>query len=528
MTVPWEALLRDQLAENITLIESGLTLVRGEYPLPNAHGTRGRIDLLARDRHGMWVVIEIKRADNAARDALHEVAKYTELLRREKGLRPDYIRAIIVSVTWDELLVPVSNMARDWQHDLRGYRLNLDAQGSLAAIERVEFLPAAREPRVTPIHFIYFFDSAEDRDRGWQAIVHRAAEVGAHDLLGADFRRVARFDLIYAQYGLYFAVGRMDPAEAPPGMSPTYDGPEPFADEYPLEYQALCHICKHVFGATFESAVPGVIRKITDDPGWQVEQARTAGEFAKRDPLSERELVRELAGDTEGIGQILFTGSANTRIATRWTAFLSETKTGLSGNPDWTALLDLWLTGVSRHPADTDVMVHTYNPCDLRGRWSTAWTEGSTNSYQASSASQPTKVAPSTPYGGALYWNGVTVPDIAGLISVIYSEPFAWAAAGFAGIRWGYDLELIELLGLRYMLYERTGDNPFGPVQEGDEQAMWMVCGGVPTRMTAPFQELQDEGWKGTYGLSEFVFHHLPHLQEVVREYRRQLTFVDA
>lgn len=118
------------------------------------------------------------------------------------GLRQDRIRAVIVSTTWKELLVPVSNMARGWPHDLRGYHLILGPDGELTRAERVALLPVPTVPRVTPApHFIYFFDSPQDRDRGWQQVVDRAAEVGARDLFAADFRRVRELDLVRAPFG---------------------------------------------------------------------------------------------------------------------------------------------------------------------------------------------------------------------------------------------------------------------------------------------------------------------------------------
>lgn len=137
MRVPYEKDLREQ---------PGLRLVGTEYSIPNDHGTRGSIDIPARDAHGSWVVIELKRADGAAGRAVHEVTKYTELLCQEKKLRRDRIRAVIVSTTWEELRVPVSNMARGWFNDLRCYRLAPGSDGELACVERVELLPAPSPP----------------------------------------------------------------------------------------------------------------------------------------------------------------------------------------------------------------------------------------------------------------------------------------------------------------------------------------------------------------------------------------------
>ncbi|MGH2543322.1 MAG: endonuclease NucS domain-containing protein [Ardenticatenaceae bacterium] len=83
--VPSEDNLRDQLVARLDLIEYGLHHPTTEYYLPNDHGTRGRVDILARDRHGRLVVIEVKRSKKATREALHEVGKYMELLSRAEG-----------------------------------------------------------------------------------------------------------------------------------------------------------------------------------------------------------------------------------------------------------------------------------------------------------------------------------------------------------------------------------------------------------------------------------------------------------
>ena len=78
-----EKTLRDYLAEHLDLLEYGMSLVMLNRPLANSHGTRGYIDILARDRRGMLVVVEVKRSNSTAREALHEVHKYVELLHRE-------------------------------------------------------------------------------------------------------------------------------------------------------------------------------------------------------------------------------------------------------------------------------------------------------------------------------------------------------------------------------------------------------------------------------------------------------------
>jgi hypothetical protein len=61
--------IRDKLSTRLDLIEASLSLIRVNYALPNSEGTRGFIDILAHDRHGVFVVIELKRNGKTAREA---------------------------------------------------------------------------------------------------------------------------------------------------------------------------------------------------------------------------------------------------------------------------------------------------------------------------------------------------------------------------------------------------------------------------------------------------------------------------
>src|SRR5665213_2005039 len=103
--------IRDYLADHLELLETGLQFVDKEYELASSLGAGGRIDILARDICGNVVVIEIKRSDQAARDALHEIHKYTALFRISQGLDESRIRLIVVSTEWHELRVPLSEFA---------------------------------------------------------------------------------------------------------------------------------------------------------------------------------------------------------------------------------------------------------------------------------------------------------------------------------------------------------------------------------------------------------------------------------
>jgi RecB family endonuclease NucS len=77
--------IRDLLANQLEVLEPGLCLIEKEKYIPNPLGTRGFIDLLARDASGHFVLIELKRSDASAREAIHEILKYVEGVKYHLG-----------------------------------------------------------------------------------------------------------------------------------------------------------------------------------------------------------------------------------------------------------------------------------------------------------------------------------------------------------------------------------------------------------------------------------------------------------
>lgn len=76
-----EAHLQELLAEHIEELGAGFTLVRREYPT-----AIGPVDILARDRDGAAVAVEIKRRGGI--DGVEQLSRYLELLNRDALLKP--------------------------------------------------------------------------------------------------------------------------------------------------------------------------------------------------------------------------------------------------------------------------------------------------------------------------------------------------------------------------------------------------------------------------------------------------------
>ena len=108
-----ESALRDLIAQKISQLKPGLTLLQKEQYIPGEPGTKSFIDLYARDENGRHVLIELKRSNTAARQALHEVSKYVEQVKQHFGAKDSEIFAIIASTEWGELLLPFSRFCED-------------------------------------------------------------------------------------------------------------------------------------------------------------------------------------------------------------------------------------------------------------------------------------------------------------------------------------------------------------------------------------------------------------------------------
>lgn len=76
-----EAHLQELLAEHISTLGDGYSLIRREYPT-----AIGPVDILCRDAQGATVAVEIKRRGGI--DGVEQLTRYLELLNRDELLKP--------------------------------------------------------------------------------------------------------------------------------------------------------------------------------------------------------------------------------------------------------------------------------------------------------------------------------------------------------------------------------------------------------------------------------------------------------
>ncbi len=165
-----ESTLRDILADNINLLEAGLTLLNKEQYLPNSLGTRGFIDLYARDAQGHHVLIELKRSEAASREAIHEIYKYVEGVKKHFGVRDEEIRVIIASTEWRELIVPFSRLLADTHINIIGLQILLNNMNEVSGVIKVEALPIQSGRFIAPWHDVYWYINKDNLDYGLASI----------------------------------------------------------------------------------------------------------------------------------------------------------------------------------------------------------------------------------------------------------------------------------------------------------------------------------------------------------------------
>jgi len=159
-----EAQLRDFLAQNLDIVEPGLTLVDAEHYLPNSDGARGFLDILAVDRLGLLVLIELKKSSATSREAAHELYKYLGLIVENHGVERSKIRCLVVSTDWHELNVAFSELMNSTDYQFEGRILELDKNGYPSSSK--EFVPkVSKELNIHQEYWVECYFDCEVRDR---------------------------------------------------------------------------------------------------------------------------------------------------------------------------------------------------------------------------------------------------------------------------------------------------------------------------------------------------------------------------
>ena len=96
----------------------------GSKPLIHCSGII--IDILAKDVFNNFVIIEVKRANNSARDTITEILKYHALIKQKYKAKDGEIRIIIISTHWSEIIRAFSELVNNTTYAIKGYKIEID------------------------------------------------------------------------------------------------------------------------------------------------------------------------------------------------------------------------------------------------------------------------------------------------------------------------------------------------------------------------------------------------------------------
>jgi hypothetical protein len=399
-----EAHIRDLLASGLSVLEPGLELLDIEKYIPSTLGTRSFLDLLAKDRSGHWVIIEVKKTDAAAREAAHEIFKYAEAVQRHFGARSDEIRVIVASVEWKELLIPFSRLKTETRISVDGFRLGLDADGKTLRATLVETIPVNRGRYLAPWHQINLYCDRDSLGRGiasydkcchqkgiedYVLVILKAAEdfnERAAATLGIALQSVDamfvsdtpedndapdKFPLERYEYILYFATQILSKElclEIIARESALFEEVAAYTEGMSVE-EELCALHTNVYDVDptpfrdyFEIGYAAKFKsKLLRDEGWTVDEVLRRGMFARNDLLSDDAIIDELKGSTGSSHQSLKRTVSMSNSA-HVSSVRADLAVALAANPGWLAQINRVLDDVSKATPAASVEMSVFCP----------------------------------------------------------------------------------------------------------------------------------------------------------------------
>lgn len=423
--------IRDFLAAHLDILEDGLRLVQTEYLITNTWGADGRIDIVARDKFAHIVVIEVKRSNQAARQALHEICKYTALFRQQQGLDQTQVRVMVVSTDWHELRVPFSEYAEATPYPLQGLSIQVEADGTVTKAEPITLLPRAGLIRFSREQGAYLFLTEAKRDAALAPLVALAQSAQLTDFWIAKIDYHGTNSGVYLRFGLYLVFASPLFSLLPAEIDQLKKGRQ-WDDELDAPDENFLVRVNNSFLGTPDGIEIGYPEKLTNlRSHWHIVIAVRMGRLdGTQSLLSDEELLR-LGQFVDG-GSSTYIGKVSSpRFKAGWRLLRDDITTVLLGMPHWESIVPQILDEVEAADENATVSVSLYNPANLvMSLYTVAWSGDFSNCPHleivvTSDALQGTRVLMSV-----LVWNGTPLAETPErVIADVYDGLDGWLIA---------------------------------------------------------------------------------------------------
>lgn len=363
-----EDLIRDYLVGQLELLETGLTLVAKEYTLPNPDGAGGRIDIVAKDRFGHYVVIEIKRSNQAARQALHEIHKYTALFRQNLGLDERKIRLMVVSTEWHELLLPLAEFAKNTPYTVEGFEIEASSTGVVGAARKVLLEAVQLETgnlKFSRCQGMYLFRDAGARDKFMDVLASRLSEVGIVDfaLLNCDYEGGGD-RVIYPRAAYLCFVSPLEGADSTQQKAIKRSIKWEELDQPDANFICALEARRTFKIDDFENGYPEKLSS-AEMGGWRLGVAKRGGRLKYGTSVISDDDVLKMAKASEGGSEYYFGGASSPRFRPSWESFCGNVFPVLQGYTEWEKVVPAILNEIQANSVESVVTVSAYGPADL-------------------------------------------------------------------------------------------------------------------------------------------------------------------
>lgn len=390
----YESQLRDLIANNLDRLEKGLVLLAKEEYIPNPLGTRGFIDIYARDERGNHVLIELKRSNAAAREAIHEIYKYVEGAKRHLGAKDDEIRVMIVSTEWKELLVPFSKFISETELNVNGLKIDLIGSAEFTATP-ISALSVANGRFIAPWHVMCWYLSEDSLREGICSIEKSCREKGIEDYvivvlrfgqpISSEHEAGMRDALMQMMGGniksgvklpeykfiAYFAMQTLTKdacLHILSGDEEAYAEAQDIVLNTEDDYEALCLLHESVVALNpsferdyYELGYPAKLEKYLENTECSVQELRRYGIFERNKLLDDAVIISELKGEDGSTGQQL-RKIITTSNRAQMEAVRSEIERCLAENTIWKNHILNCLNEIEKEYPTSEVELSVFNP----------------------------------------------------------------------------------------------------------------------------------------------------------------------
>ena len=500
--MPTENTIRDYLAENLQNLETDLVLLEKEYFLPNRLGASGRVDILARDKYGQIVIIELKRSDQTARQALHELHKYVALLQANLGIPTQQIRCILASTHWHELLVPFSEFKKTAHYSVEGYSIKVNADGCILNYERVAPIEAPSQLKICPEHIIYLFDRQDKCELALQPCVKHLVELGAQNYVIIQMRYRGSSPTVIFPHCLYVAIevfnrdSQCDIAESLDVDLEEYDAEEsPFI----LEQELLDRLGESIkYEHTCEIGYPEKFLTIRDY--WEVLKVHRGGRIEHgQTVISDDELLSMVAG-ISGENSYFYSSFTSPKHSSHWKMAIEKAAYSLRENKLWSNVLQWFCSRVEGSGSDKDVAIRVFNPANILGSLYKVTTIGATTylpsmeAYAASNNSNHMSIL----IGMVQSTIGFSIRPLEDLVRNHFGDEFGLFLAMQQGSIRFQDEAIMGEIGLEYVAFLVEGSGKGEPiiqkisVDQSNEFVLFPMQSVPPGDLSKYFSEHQE------------------------------------